>query len=77
MHTITLQVKDSMYEHFLYVLKNLNPKEISVIEEKPSTSKTHAPLREELHKLFNDANVTAFKNIEDPLEWQRKQRDEW
>ena len=75
MHTITLQVKDSMYEHFLYLLKNLNPKEISVIEEKPS--KTHTSLREDLHKLFNDANVTVFKDIDDPVEWQRKQRDEW
>ena len=75
MHTITLQVKDSMYEHFLYLLKNLNPKEISVIEEK--SSKLHIPLREELHRLFNDVNITAFENIDDPVEWQRKQRDEW
>ncbi len=75
MHTITLQVKDSMYEHFLYLLKNLNPKEISVIEEKPSKIRT--PLKQELHKLFDGTDITAFKNINDPVEWQRKQRDEW
>ena len=34
-------------------------------------------LKEELHKLFNNTNVTPFKNIDDPVEWQRKQRDEW
>jgi hypothetical protein len=75
MHTITLQVKDSMYEHFLYLLKNLNPKEITVIDEK--LSKTSGSLKKELHKLFEETNIKAFKDIEDPVEWQRKQRDEW
>jgi len=75
MHTITLQVKDSMYKHFLYLIKNLNPQEISVVEEK--TSEKHTLLREELHKLFSHTNINAFKDISDPVEWQRKQRDEW
>ena len=75
MHTITLQVKDSMYEHFLYLVKNLNPQEISVVEEK--TSGKDMLLREELHTLFSQTNINAFNNITDPVEWQRKQRDEW
>jgi len=74
MHTITLQVKDSMYEHFLYLLKNLNPKEITVTDEK--LSKTGF-IKKELHKLFEETDIKAFKDIEDPVEWQRKQRDEW
>jgi len=75
MHTITLQVKDSMYKHFLYLIKNLNPQEISVVEEK--TFEKNTLLRVELHKLFDNTNITPFKNIDDPVEWQRKQRDEW
>ena len=75
MHTITLQVKDSMYKHFLYLIKNLNPQEISVVEEK--TSEKDTLLREELHKLFSHTNISVFKDISDPVEWQRKQRGEW
>ncbi len=75
MHTITLQVKDSMYEHFLYLLKSLNSKEITVVEEK--VLKPHVSLKQDMIKLFDDSNVTAFKNIDDPLRLQRKQRDEW
>ena len=75
MHTITLQVQDSMYEHFSYLLKNLNPKEIKVVDEK--LSKPNLSLKSELQELFNNSNITAFKNISDPVEWQRKQRDEW
>jgi len=75
MHTITLQVKDSMYEHFLYLLKNLNPKEITVLDEK--VSDTPNSFKEDISKLFQEANISAFQDIDDPVAWQREQRDEW
>ncbi|HIP61815.1 MAG TPA: hypothetical protein EYG98_04595 [Sulfurovum sp.] len=75
MHIVTLEIKDSMYEHFLYLIKNLNSKEITVVKE--SLSDTHIPLKQELHKLFDEAGIDAFKEIKDPVAWQRKQRDEW
>ena len=75
MHTITLQVKDSMYEHFIYLLKNLNPKEIKVVDEK--LSKPNLSLKSELQELFNNSDITAFKDIADPVAWQKEQRDEW
>ena len=75
MHTITLQVKDSMYEHFLYLLKNLNPKEIKVVDEK--LSKPNLSLKSELQELFNNSDITVFKDIADPVAWQKEQRDEW
>jgi hypothetical protein len=53
----------------------LNSQEISVVEEKTSGKDTL--LRKELHTLFSQSNVSAFNNITDPVEWQRKQRDEW
>ena len=75
MHTITLQVKDSMYEHFLYLLKNLNPKEITVLDEK--LSDTPSSLKKDISKLFEESNISAFQDIDDPVAWQREQRDEW
>jgi hypothetical protein len=75
MHTITLEVNDSMYEHFLYLLKQLNPKEVKVIEEKQCEKDTS--LKQKLHKLFDETDITAFKNIDDPVAWQRLQREEW
>ncbi len=75
MHTITVQVNDSMYEHFIYLLKNLNSKEVKVIAEKVLEKDTG--LNQKFHTLFNEANVTAFKDITDPVAWQRAQRDEW
>lgn len=34
MHTIKLEVQDSIYAHIVYLLKNLNKKEISIVEDK-------------------------------------------
>ncbi len=75
MHTIKLQVNDNMYEHFLYLLKNLNPKEISVIEEHPV--KNEKSIKSALEKLLINNKVPVFEKIDDPVKWQREQRDEW
>lgn len=36
MHTIRLNIKDSIYEHIMFLLKNLDSKELEIIEEKNS-----------------------------------------
>ncbi len=33
MHTIKLEVQDSIYDHIMFLLKNLNTKELRIIEE--------------------------------------------
>ena len=39
MHTIKLKVKDSIYEHIIFLLKSLNPKELEIIEDKKFENK--------------------------------------
>lgn len=34
MHTIKLQVQDTIYSHIMFFLKNLNSKELQIIEDK-------------------------------------------
>ena len=33
MHTVTLKIQDNNYDHIMYLLKNLNHKDIEVIEQ--------------------------------------------
>lgn len=33
MHTIKLQVQDTIYDHIIFLLKNLNTKELKIIED--------------------------------------------
>jgi hypothetical protein len=49
---ITLNVQDSMYQHFMYLLNAMNPKEISVVSES-------LPLHEQTVSLTQLASLTA------------------
>ena len=40
MHTIKLQVQDTIYDHIMFILKNLNTKELKIIEYSVSDRKT-------------------------------------
>jgi len=41
MHTIKLQVHDSIYDHIMFILKNLNTKELKIIEDSVLDRKNH------------------------------------
>jgi hypothetical protein len=75
MHTIKLKMEDKIYHNVMFVLKNLNVKglEIEEIEENISHNNT----KDKLKKLFATKKVNPFKSINDPMQWQRTQRDEW
>ena len=73
MHTIKLNVTDNVYNHLIFLLKNINPEELEIIEDKVITKSTKDLIKEH----FNSQNIELFKEIEDPLLWQNKQREYW
>lgn len=66
MHTIKLQVQDTIYSHIMFFLKNLNSKELQIIEDKEI-------LRDE-----ESRNIQAFSNHSANLvdEWREHSEDE-
>ena len=34
MHTVTLNIQDNIYDHVMFLLKNLNHKDLEIVEEK-------------------------------------------
>jgi len=64
MHTIKLQIQDSIYDHIMFLLKNLNTKELKIIEDNGSTGKDD--------EVMVYANHTA-NTIED---WHDESEDE-
>ncbi len=69
MKTINLQINDSIYEHILFFLQNL-PKDMITISKDIDT-------KDKITKLFEENNIDAFKDIKDPISWQKSMRDEW
>ena len=72
MHTIKLNVGDGIYTHLMFLLKNLKTNELEIIEDEIN----------ELDKKndeidFSKFQINAFKDIKDPVAWQREIRSEW
>jgi len=68
MHTIKLQVHDSIYSHIMFLLKSLNTKELQIIEDKTIPS-DHT---DEIHDLCSFSNHSA--NLID--DWKDVREDE-
>ena len=70
MHTIKLQVQDSIYEHVIFLLKSLNSKGLNITEYKTDNKNSKHDV------LEKSAGILADQNI-DPLKWQEEIRSEW
>ena len=58
-----------------FLLKNLNQHEIEIIEDKKIQEvKTN---KQQVKELFHDKKISLFNSIDDPVKWQKKQREEW
>ena len=69
MHTIKLQVEDNVYDHIMFFLKNLNKKELKIVEDKSIK-------KEEF--VEDIADIQAFSNHSANLvdEWKDNSEDE-
>jgi hypothetical protein len=69
MHTIKLQVQDTIYDHIIFLLKNLNTKELKIIED-------HKVDRLDATEKFSEIN--AFSNHSATLidEWKDTSEDD-
>ncbi|MDQ1339748.1 MAG: hypothetical protein QG567_902 [Campylobacterota bacterium] len=57
MHTIKLNVQDSIYSHVMFLLKSLNTKELEIIEDK--TIVEEKPKKKRLNAI--SINTKGFK----------------
>lgn len=75
MHTIKLKMEDNIYKNIMFILQNLQLKglEIEEICEEMRNSDT----KKNIKKLFSDKKLNLFQAINDPMQWQKEQRDEW
>ena len=72
MHTIKLNVGDGIYGHVMFLLKNLKTKELEIIEDTIADRTMQDDVID-----FSQYQVESFKNIKDPVKWQKDIRSEW
>jgi len=72
MYTVKLTMEHNIYQNIMFILKNLKIKGLKIEEELPSCN-TKAKIKE----LFENQNLKLFRSIDDPMQWQKNQRDKW
>lgn len=75
MHTIKLKMEDSIYKNVMFILQNLQLKGLEIEEISDSTSSKTTKTK--IKELFSNKKTDTFKTIDDPMQWQKQQRDEW
>lgn len=74
MRTVKLNIKDSVYQNVMFVLESFKDKGVQ-IEEISKSNKQRK--NESLSDFLKNSNQEMFKNIKDPVAWQRSLREEW
>ncbi|PLY10619.1 hypothetical protein CVO_08415 [Sulfurimonas sp. CVO] len=68
MHTIKLEMGDTVYSHIMFLLKNLNSKELKIIEEPEVKSKKSVSADELETKMFSNHTVNTIEDWKDSTE---------
>ncbi len=77
MQRVTLDIQDNMYEHIMYLLQHLEKGKVKIISKEKINPKKKKSLKNDLKKLINQNKSEVCKDLKDPVQWQREQRDEW
>lgn len=75
MHTVKLNIQDSIYQNVMFVLESFKEKGVQ-IEELTKIDKNQKE-KETLKDFLANSKIEVFKDIKDPLTWQKSIRDEW
>ena len=75
MRTITLNMQNGTYNQVILLLKNINHNDLEIIEKPKQPITKHT--QQKMQELFKNKKVKMFQNLQNPLEQQNKQREEW
>jgi hypothetical protein len=83
MHQLVIDIEESRYMLLLQFLKTLDyvkiveitPNQIISTSQKPDEKPTNQ--LDLLQQRLKQQSKPLFSNIEDPVSWQKQQRDEW
>ena len=76
MKTLNIEVNDSVYEHILFFLQNLPKDMVKISKQIEPNQIVKLSTKEKVEELFKTKDIEPFKDIEDPIAWQKSMRDD-
>jgi len=77
MQAIRLEIEDSKLDAVLSVIQNMKDNLVNRYEIIQEPKQEPSSFKNRVKELFAQKDFEVFDRIEDPLVWQREQRDEW
>ena len=77
MQTLKIEVSNSIYEHIIFFLQSLPKNLINISYEENTNNTSKDSIKNQMEELFRTSNIQAFKEVKDPVSWQKSMRDEW
>ena len=77
MQTLKIEVSNSIYEHIIFFLQSLPKNLINISYEENTNNTSKDSIKNQMEELFRTSNIQAFKELKDPVSWQKSMRDEW
>lgn len=74
MKRITIKIQDSLYDPMISLFEQLGKDKIEIVSTEKQLNNN---LKIKIKKLLSQTSIKIFKEIKDPIKWQREQRDEW
>jgi hypothetical protein len=73
---VILNIQDNLYEPIISILEHLGKENVEIVStEKILNFNNNLNFR--IKKIIAKKDIKPFKNIKDPVKWQREQRNEW
>lgn len=77
MKRVTLNIQDSLYDPIISLLKHLGKDKVEIVSSEKISNLNEVSLNSRIKSVLAKTDIKTFKNIKDPVKWQREQRDEW
>jgi len=77
MQAIRLEIEDSKLDAVLSVIQNMKDNLVNRYEIIQEPRQEPSSFKSRVKELFAQKDFEVFDRIDDPLVWQREQRDEW
>jgi len=75
MKRVILNIQDNIYDPVINMLELLGRDKVEIVSSEIIPGMNEQSLISSIKKILDQKDFRYFKKINDPVEWQRKQRD--
>lgn len=77
MKRVILNIQDNIYDPVINMLELLGRDKVEIVSSEKISGMDKQSLISSINKILDQKDFKYFKNINNPVKWQKEQRDEW